>query len=162
MKTFGDNNSDIYIQLIIFMEKEENIGEQHLFSFFFSSPQHEVSYGNHSPSVSVRRPSVYRPSVACSHFLVYTLASTNINQSPPNLVKIYMTMRSQMSSIMDVIGPEYLEFLTLELKKNAIFHFVYILASTIIKQSSPNLVKINVTIRSRMSSILGLIGVICP
>ena len=59
---------------------------------------------------------------------------------------------------MDVIGPEHLEFLALELKKNAIFHFVYILASTIIKQSSPNLVKIYVTIRSRMSSVLGLIG----
>ena len=32
---------------------------------------------------------------------VYTLASTNINQSAPNLVKMYMTIRSQMSSIMD-------------------------------------------------------------
>ena len=28
---------------------------------------------------------------------VYTLASTNINQSAPNLVKMYMTIRSQMS-----------------------------------------------------------------
>ena len=32
---------------------------------------------------------------------VYTLASTNINQSAPNLVKIYVTIRSQMSLIMD-------------------------------------------------------------
>ena len=32
---------------------------------------------------------------------VYTLASTNINQSAPNLVKMYVTIRSQMSSIMD-------------------------------------------------------------
>ena len=31
----------------------------------------------------------------------YTLASTNINQSAPNLVKIYVTIRSQMSLIMD-------------------------------------------------------------
>ena len=34
---------------------------------------------------------------------VYTLASTNINQSAPNLVKMYVTIRSQMSSIMDII-----------------------------------------------------------
>ena len=33
--------------------------------------------------------------------IVYTLASTNINQSAPNLVKMYVTIRSQMSSIMD-------------------------------------------------------------
>ena len=37
---------------------------------------------------------------------VYTPASTNIDQSAPNLDKIYMTIRSQMSSIMDVIRPE--------------------------------------------------------
>ena len=32
---------------------------------------------------------------------VYTLASTNINQSAPNLVKMYVTIRSQMSLIID-------------------------------------------------------------
>ena len=32
---------------------------------------------------------------------VYTLASTNINQSAPNLVKMYVTIRSQMGLIMD-------------------------------------------------------------
>ena len=37
---------------------------------------------------------------------VYTLASTNIDQSTPNLVKMYVTIRLQMSSIMDLIGPE--------------------------------------------------------
>ena len=37
---------------------------------------------------------------------VYTLASTNIDQSAPKLVKMYMTIRSQMSSIMDLIGLE--------------------------------------------------------
>ena len=37
---------------------------------------------------------------------VYTLASTNINQSTPNLVKLYMTLRSRMSVIMDLIGPK--------------------------------------------------------
>ena len=43
--------------------------------------------------------------VAESDF-VYTLASTNIDQSTPNLVKMYVTIRSQMSSIVDQIGPE--------------------------------------------------------
>ena len=37
---------------------------------------------------------------------VYTLASTNINQGAPNLVKMYVTIRSWMSSIMDLIEPE--------------------------------------------------------
>ena len=43
--------------------------------------------------------------IAGSNF-VYTLASTNINQSAPNFVKMYVTIRSQMSWIMDLIGPE--------------------------------------------------------
>ena len=37
---------------------------------------------------------------------VYTLASTNIDQSMPNLVRMYVTIRSRMSSIMDRKGPE--------------------------------------------------------
>ena len=40
---------------------------------------------------------------------VYTLASTNINYSAPNLVKMYVTIRSWMSSIMDLIKPELCE-----------------------------------------------------
>ena len=47
---------------------------------------------------------------------VYTPASTNIDQSAPNLVKMYMTIRSRMSSIMDVIRPELSELSTLELE----------------------------------------------
>ena len=45
---------------------------------------------------------------------VYTLSSTNINQSTPNLVKIYMTKRSQVSLIMGLIGPEMSELSALE------------------------------------------------
>ena len=45
---------------------------------------------------------------------VYTLASTNIDQSAPNLVKMYVTIRSGMSSIMDLIGPELFELSALE------------------------------------------------
>ena len=40
---------------------------------------------------------------------VYTLASTNINQSALNLVKMYVTIRSWMSSIMDLIKSELSE-----------------------------------------------------
>ena len=45
---------------------------------------------------------------------VYTLASTNIDQSTPNLVKMYVTIRSQMSSIMDLIRPELSKLSALE------------------------------------------------
>ena len=51
--------------------------------------------------------------IAKSDF-VYTLASTNIDQSEPNLVKIYMTIRSRMSLIMDLIVPELSELSALK------------------------------------------------
>ena len=113
----------------------------------FSSPEHKVlrvGYCDHSPSI-VR-----------SHCLVYTLVSTNTKQSAPNLVKICMTIRSRMSLIMDLIRPEYLELFGLDLKK--LLYFVYTLASININQSPPNLIKIYLTIRSLMSSILDQIG----
>ena len=47
---------------------------------------------------------------------VYTPASTNIDQSAPNLDKMYMTIRSRISSIMDVIRLELYELPTLELE----------------------------------------------
>ena len=47
---------------------------------------------------------------------VYTLASTNINQLAPNLVKMYVTIRSQMRLIMDSIRPE-LSYFPLNLQK---------------------------------------------
>ena len=50
---------------------------------------------------------------------VYTLASPNINQSAPNLVNMYVTIRSTMSSIMDLIGPELSELFALEFAKIA-------------------------------------------
>ena len=37
---------------------------------------------------------------------VYTLASTNINPSAPNLVKMFVTIRSQMTFTMDLISTE--------------------------------------------------------
>ena len=65
---------------------------------------------------------------------VYTLASANIDQSVPNLatiympmrarmnlimgqmVKMYVTIRSQICLIMDLIGPELSELSALELE----------------------------------------------
>ena len=45
---------------------------------------------------------------------VYTLASTNIDQSTPNLVKMYVTIRLLMSLTMDLIRPELSELSALE------------------------------------------------
>ena len=47
---------------------------------------------------------------------IYTLASTNINQSAPNLVKLYVIVRSWKSLIMDLIEPELSELSALELE----------------------------------------------
>ena len=65
---------------------------------------------------------------------VYTLGSTNINQSAPNFVKMYVTIRSQMSLIMDWIGLELSELFALEFAKIAESDFVYILACTNVDQ----------------------------
>ena len=62
--------------------------------------------------------------------LVYTLASSNIDQSAPNLVTVNMTIRSWISFIMAKIGPGHLELFALEFGKIAEFDFVYTLAST--------------------------------
>ena len=76
--------------------------------FAHLSTECSVSYCDHSPSVVVC-PSVH-------NFLVNALASTNINQSAPTLVRMYMTIRSRMSSIMELIGPELSELPALELE----------------------------------------------
>ena len=69
-----------------------------------------------------------------------------------------MPIRSQMSSIMGQIEPEHPELFALEFGKIAEYDFVYTLASTNINQSTPNLVKMYVIIRSQMSLIMDLIG----
>ena len=77
--------------------------------------------------------------IAESYF-VYTLASTNINQSAPNLVKIYVAIRSWMSLIMD--RPELSQVFTFEFAKIAESDFDYTLASTNVDQLVPNMVTI--------------------
>ena len=54
----------------------------------------------------------------------YTLASTNINQLTPNLVKMYVIIRSQMSLIMDLIGFDLSELSALELENLPYLTFV--------------------------------------
>ena len=78
-----------------------------------------------------------------------------------------MTIRSRMSSIMDIIEREHLELFALEIEQIAEFDFVYTLAPTNIDQSAPKLVEMYVTIGSRMSYTMdlirtGLLRVICP
>ena len=92
------------------------------------------------------------------YLTVYSLASANIDQSVPNLATIHMPMRARMSSIMGQIEPEQPELFALEFGKIAESDFVYTLLSTNIDQSAPNLVKMCMTLRSRMSSIMDLIG----
>ena len=62
-----------------------------------------------------------------------------------------------MSLIMGLIGLEQLELFVLELEK--LLHLsVYTLASKIINQWIPILVKLYMTIRSRLSWIMAVIG----
>ena len=82
---------------------------------------------------------------------VYTLSSTNINQPAPNLVKVYMTIGSQMRLIMELIGPELSELSALDLENVPYLPFVYTLASANIDQSILNLATTYMPIRSRMS-----------
>ena len=55
-------------------------------------------------------------------------------QSAPNLVKMYVTIRSRMSSIMDLIGAELSELFALEFAKIAESDFVYTVESTNVDQ----------------------------
>ena len=70
---------------------------------------------------------------------------------------MYVTVRSWKSSIMDLIGTELSEYSALYLQ-TVMFDFVYTLSSANIDQSAPNFGKIYMTIRSRMSSIMGVIA----
>ena len=89
--------------------------------------------------------------------IVYTLAYTNINQSAPNLVKMYVTISSQMSLIMNVFGLELSELFALEFAKIAESDFVYTQASANLDQLLTTTVIIYMTMRSLMSLIMGQI-----
>ena len=85
---------------------------------------------------------------------VYCLSSTNINQSAPNLVHMYMTIRSWMNSIMVLIGPELSELSALELENLPYLTLFTLLTSANIDQSVRNLATIYMPIRSWMSAIM--------
>ena len=96
---------------------------------------------------------------------VYTIeiASINMNQSAPNLVKMYMSIGSQIESL---IGPEWQELFAFLWEKLHCLT-VYTLASTNINHSARNFIKMSMTIQSKMNFINGLnhtrmTGVICP
>ena len=59
------------------------------------------------------------------------LASTNINQSAPHLVKMYMTLRSGMSVIISLIGHKQCKLFAHSIRFG-VFDFIYTLASTCI------------------------------
>ena len=84
---------------------------------------------------------------------VYILASTNINQSAPNFVKMYVTIRSRMRLIMDLLGPELSELFSLEFAKIAESDFVYTITSTDVDQLVPNIVTVYITISLIMGQI---------
>ena len=83
-----------------------------------------------------------------------SLSSANIGQSAPNLVKIFMSNRIWMNSIMGLIGPEQLELFALELGKIATLDC---LLSSIhkYKPSSTRLGHNEYEYRSLMSLIVG-------
>ena len=64
---------------------------------------------------------------------------------------MYVTIRSEMSLIMDLIGPELFELFALEFAKTAESDFVYTLASTNVDQLVPNMVTIYMKMRFWMS-----------
>ena len=70
-----------------------------------------------------------------------------------------MPMWARMSSIMGQIEPEYPELFALEFGKITESDFVYTLVSTNIDQSIPILVKICMTLRSQMTSIMDIIEI---
>ena len=70
---------------------------------------------------------------------------------------MYVTIRSQMTSIMDLIGPELSALFALEFAKITVYDFVYTLASKNVDQLVPNMVTVYMTLRSLMSSIMGQI-----
>ena len=80
-----------------------------------------------------------------------------MNQSATNLVKMYVTIRSRMSSIMDLIGLELSELFPLKFAKIAESDFVHAIACTNADQLVPNMVTVYITMRSWMSFVMGQI-----
>ena len=105
--TFPCLHSSIYKYQPICIKLDKNIYDHKI--------SDEFDYGsNRTRWTGVICPWIKK--IAIFHF-VYALVSTNINQSAPKLVKVYMTVRSRLSLIMGQIGQERLELFALDLKK---------------------------------------------
>ena len=91
---------------------------------------------------------------------LFELCALELENLPslPNLATIYTPIKFQMNLVMGQIEPEHPELFALEFRKIAESDFVYTLASTNVNQSALNLVKMNVSIRSRVRSIMDLFG----
>ena len=70
---------------------------------------------------------------------------------------MFVIIRSGMSWIMDLIGPELSELFALEFAKIAESNSVYTLATANVDQLVLNMVTIHMTLRSWMSLIIGQI-----
>ena len=68
--------------------------------------------------IELEHPELFAPEFRkiAEYDFVYSVSSTNIDQSAPNLVKMYVIIRSQMSLIMDLMEPELLELFALDLE----------------------------------------------
>ena len=145
--------------LLKILGKEEIARNERFLSFLQCFPpflahlsmECSVSYCDHSPSVVVHL--AVRPTSVCP----YLRARHCGVRFGLGLATIHMPIRARMILIMGQIEPEHPELFALEFGKIAESDFVYTLASTNIDQSKPNMVKIYVTIRSLMSSIMDLI-----
>ena len=70
---------------------------------------------------------------------------------------MYVTIRSRIRLIKDLIGPELSELFAYEFAKIVESDFVYTLASTNVDELVPNMVTIYLTMKSWMSLIIGQI-----
>ena len=86
---------------------------------------------------------------------VHTLSSTNIDQSAPNLVKIYVTIRSRISVIMDSIRPKLSELSALELENLPYLTLFTLCHLQILTNQYQTWPLFCMPIRSQMSSIMG-------
>jgi hypothetical protein len=115
----------------------------------------EFGYGHYLTSMSwVICPWISKNAI--NHF-VYTLARSFFHQFWLYLYRMFITIRSWMSSILKEFWIKETELLALDFMKIALFCLVYTLASVNLKQPLWNIVTMYVAIRSRISLIIDLI-----
>ena len=94
--------------------------------------------------------------------LVSTIETTFLNQSGPNVHKVFIGTRSQMSSIFSGIQPVTRKLFALELLKVAVLNIVSAIETIFPNQSGPKLHKVFIGARTRMSSIMSKIRHVTP